>query len=58
MFAFQAETKGNQMILTVEKMPENPIEISFAQGSWYQINLFNSAGIPAIPFRIIVQGAR
>ena len=45
MFAFQAETKGNQMILTVEKMPENPIEISFAQGSWYQINLFNSAGI-------------
>lgn len=52
--AFQAETKGDQVILTFEKLPEDPVQISFAQGAWYQINLFNSAGIPAIPFQVSV----
>ena len=50
----RAETKGDRVILTFEKLPEDPVDISFVQGAWYQINLFNSAGIPAIPFQITV----
>lgn len=49
-FSFRLE--GEQLILLMDGASESQIEITFAQGKWYQVNLYNQAHIPAVPFRI------
>ena len=48
---FESSVSGNQMIMEMEKPLKENITILFAQDRWYKVNLYNSAGIPAIPFR-------
>ena len=43
---------GDKLTLQLEQDCDGPVEIAFAQGDWYSVNLYNSAGIPAIPFLI------
>ncbi len=60
-YDFDAATKGDRLILTLrdyfdEADPGSAgtagaLTVSFAQTSWYSINLYNSAGIPALPFQ-------
>ena len=48
--AYTFAIEGNKLILNVEQAEEEPLQVKFARTSWYQVNLYNSAGIPAIPF--------
>ncbi|MCD8366095.1 MAG: hypothetical protein LUC83_09890 [Clostridiales bacterium] len=48
--AFDAAAEGEQLILTMKNLTPGPIKIAFAQTSWYRVNLYNQAGIPAVPF--------
>ncbi len=51
---FEACADGGRLILTPESLPDNSVKVDFAQTGWYRINLYNSAGIPAIPFSVRV----
>ncbi len=53
-FAFTALAEDDRLILTIPDPSDAPLTLSFAQTSWYDVNLYNSAGIPAIPFRFVV----
>lgn len=48
--AYQASVEGNTLVLKLEQPTEESILIRFARETWYQVNLVNSAGVPAIPF--------
>lgn len=48
--AFTAKTDGNRLILTMEQEEEKDWKVSFAETSWYRVNLYNAAHIPAVPF--------
>lgn len=50
--ALTAWTEGDRVILTGEALHQAPTEVLVAQGGWYQVNLHNSAGIPARPARV------
>ncbi len=52
--AYTAMAKNDQLILTLSEPVDGPIRIAFARTSWYKVNLYNSAGIPAIPFEVTV----
>ncbi len=57
---FEASVEGDRLILTINEPEEMSLDspvtltVSFAQTSWYDVNLYNSAGIPAIPFEFFV----
>lgn len=50
--SFTAKADKDQLILTPEGLPEDSVKVDFAQTGWYQVNLYNSANIPAIPFSV------
>ena len=43
---------GDSLELCTESAGEGPLTVSFAKENWYLVNLYNSAGLPAIPFEI------
>lgn len=47
--ALSAQATGNTIILTGSSLHAGPTEVGIAQGAWYQVNLYNSAGLPARP---------
>lgn len=49
---FQSKTEGAGLILILNEKAGKDIRVEFAQQKWYQVNLYNEAGIPAIPFVI------
>ena len=51
---YTANVEGSKLILSLKTDYQKPIELRFAQGAWYRVNLYNSANIPAIPFVIEV----
>lgn len=44
---------GERIILKMSQATDRKITIKFARDPWYQVNLYNQAGIPAIPFEVI-----
>ena len=53
---FTARIEGSRLILNPKLAEEHePVSVEFAQTQWYRVNLFNEAGIPAMPFRLDVR---
>ena len=50
--AYEAAIDRDKVILTLKEKAEGPRVVRFARGKWYKVNLYNSAGVPAIPFEI------
>ncbi len=48
--AYRAYIDHDKLILQLPQSVKGGIEIKFAQGAWYRVNLYNDADIPSIPF--------
>ena len=48
--AFEVRADGNRLVIDLAGDPVGKVRISYAQTNWFQINLYNSAHIPALPF--------
>ncbi len=49
---FSARVEGNRLILAGDFPEGIPIRLAFAQDKWFQVNLYNKAQLPALPFEI------
>ena len=49
---YRFAVSGDCLELIAENAGDRPITVAFARDAWYLVNLFNSAGLPAIPFEI------
>ena len=47
---YSVYTEGDQLIIRMGNPLEEGVSVKFAQTPWYQVNLYNKAGIPAVPF--------
>ena len=54
--SWTAAVQGNQLIIELSKedAEEKEVRTAFARTGWYLVNLYNSAGIPAVPFEFQV----
>lgn len=50
---YTAEVDGEQIIIRLETVPQGTVKVQFAQTSWYKVNLYNQADIPAVPFEFV-----
>ena len=49
-YTANAITEGNKVRLTSPKV-NNPVAVRYGYGKWFKVNLCNSDGLPAVPFR-------
>lgn len=47
---YSFEINGNEIILDLHTDCVGEVKIEFAREQWYTVNLYNSGGIPAVPF--------
>ncbi len=51
---FDSEADDAELILTLKEEPGELLQIRFAQTCWCCVNLYNRAGIPAVPFEYTI----
>ncbi|MCR5546814.1 MAG: sialate O-acetylesterase [Lachnospiraceae bacterium] len=51
--SIEIEIKENSIVLASKEFQKGEITVSFGDGGWYQMNLFNSADIPVRPGKVI-----
>ena len=44
------EIKGKELVVHLQESVSGSLRIAFAKTAFYQVNLYNESGIPAIPF--------
>lgn len=49
---FACEAEGDTLVITLQEGKDSPVQVRFAQENWFVVNLYNSAGIPAVPFTV------
>lgn len=49
---YTVKTEGEALVIILGKEPEGLVTLRYAQTPWYIVNLYNQAGIPAIPFEL------
>ena len=49
---FTSSVEGETLVLTLAEEYSGPAEVRFAKTKWYLVNLYNKAGIPAVPFTV------
>jgi sialate O-acetylesterase len=49
---FTASVDGEELVLTLAEECSCPADVRFAKKAWYLVNLYNKAGIPAVPFML------
>ncbi len=54
MTSYSWKLDNYKIILNFEVLPDNPVTIQFAETGYAEVNLFNSAGLPAKPFTCVV----
>ncbi len=47
---YTASVDEDKLCIVTDAVLDHEVKAAFAQTGWYQVNLYNSAGIPAIPF--------
>ncbi len=52
---WKCEIVDRALIVHLEQPGSSPIQAEYAQGKFYLVNLYNRAGIPAIPFRVTIE---
>ena len=52
LLPYSFKVSGDSLEFRTESAGERPLTVSFAKGNWYLVNLYNSAGLPAIPFEL------
>ncbi len=43
--------EGDCLVIYPDGEIKGTVHISYAQGGWYRVSLYNKAGIPAVPFQ-------
>lgn len=49
---YEFEIRGETVVLTVHGLIQGSVHIRFATQQFYQVNLYNQMGIPAVPFEV------
>ena len=51
--AYEVSTEENRLIIRLKQdiLLTTPVSVNYAQSAWYQVNLYNDAGLPAFPFK-------
>ena len=47
---FNAHAEGGMLMIRLNNKCKGELEVRFARTGWYLVNLYNSAGVPAVPF--------
>jgi sialate O-acetylesterase len=50
--SWKGEIQGCELILHLQQKVTGMLQVEFAQEKFYEVNLYNKAGIPAIPFSL------
>lgn len=52
---YKAYVDGEELVLKAEVKPDAKLQVMFAQDKWYQVNLYNKASVPAVPFVLFIR---
>lgn len=52
---YEISVKDNQIVIHLIRKLQKPVTVKFAETDYYEVNLFNEARIPVLPFVIVLE---